>query len=231
MIEWHQHAQGGDMPYSRDFGDYYFSKNDGRLECDHVFIKGNQLDGRFQTAKHITIAELGFGTGLNFIETMRQFKRLAPKGAYLVFHSFECHPLSQDVIGKTLSVWPQIRDETSALLDQWPDRFEDCLKLRFGADITLYVHIGDVNSTLEPLDFQADAWFLDGFAPERNRSMWSLELMQEVARHTAENGTFSSYTAAGWVRRNLQRAGFHVRKTAGYAHKREMICGTLAPTI
>jgi tRNA U34 5-methylaminomethyl-2-thiouridine-forming methyltransferase MnmC len=66
---------------------------------------------------------------------------------------------------------------------------------------------------------------LDGFAPSKNPDMWSADLMQVVADKTKPSGTFASYTAAGWVRRNLQAAGFSVEKRPGHAGKREMICG------
>lgn len=53
-----------------------------------------------------------------------------------------------------------------------------------------------------------DAWFLDGFAPARNPDMWSLEIMQALFAKTAPGGTFATYAAAGFVRRNLIAAGF-----------------------
>lgn len=46
--------------------------------------------------------------------------------------------------------------------------------------------------------------------------------MQNVADHTAANGTAATYTAAGFVRRGLEDAGFTVTRTAGYGRKRHM---------
>jgi hypothetical protein len=40
-------------------------------------------------------------------------------------------------------------------------------------------------------------------------------------------GTFATYSAAGWVRRNLQAAGFDVEKRPGFAGKRDMSIGRL----
>lgn len=222
-IEWRE----GDMPYSPQFGDYYFSKADGRLECDHVFIKGNRLDQRFGKIRKFVIGELGFGTGLNFVETVRQFRLLATKDARLIFHSFELHPLTRDIIDRTLSTWPEITREKKELLSQWPQELKTQLHIQLDAQIDLFLHVGDVNDTLPEATFNADAWFLDGFAPERNKDMWSLDLMREIANHTARDGTFATYTAAGWVRRHLQEAGFDVQKVRGYAHKRDMSCGAL----
>jgi tRNA U34 5-methylaminomethyl-2-thiouridine-forming methyltransferase MnmC len=70
-----------------------------------------------------------------------------------------------------------------------------------------------------------DAWYLDGFAPSRNPDMWSQELMRLVFDRTVPGGTFATYAAAGFVRRNLAAAGFVVERLPGFAGKREMLRG------
>ena len=52
------------------------------------------------------------------------------------------------------------------------------------------------------------------------------DLMQAVFDHTAPSGTFATYTAAGFVRRSLQFAGFTVNKIPGYGRKRESLAGS-----
>lgn len=213
------------MPYSTQFGDYFYSKTDGRLECDHVFIKGNDLDNRFASGQSFIIAELGFGTGLNFLETVRQFQAIAPDNAKLEFHSFELIPMTANQIKKALTVWPEIEIEKQKLLSDWPTSFQSQQIFDFTANIKLHLHVGDVNDTIHQTGFRADAWYLDGFSPARNEAMWNEKLMQAVSDHTIIGGTLASYTAAGWVRRNLQAAGFTIEKCKGHAGKRDMIKG------
>ncbi|MNL68092.1 tRNA 5-methylaminomethyl-2-thiouridine biosynthesis bifunctional protein MnmC [compost metagenome] len=55
--------------------------------------------------------------------------------------------------------------------------------------------------------------------------MWSEELMRLVCEKTACGGSFATYAAAGFVRRNLASAGFVVERRKGFAGKREMLCG------
>ena len=55
--------------------------------------------------------------------------------------------------------------------------------------------------------------------------MWGAGLMQQVHDHTASDGSFATYTAAGQVRRNLEAAGFTVSRRKGFAGKREMLLG------
>ena len=84
----------GDMPYSPAFGDHFYCREDGRVECGHVFHAGNGLPERWNAGGHFVIGELGFGTGLNFCETWRVFKQVGAPGT-LHFISFELHPMER----------------------------------------------------------------------------------------------------------------------------------------
>jgi len=52
--------------------------------------------------------------------------------------------------------------------------------------------------------------------------------MAEVGVHTAKDGTFATYTAAGHVRKSLGDAGFDVSRVTGFGRKRHMSCGSLS---
>ena len=219
------------MPYSEEFGDFYYSRADGRAECRHVFLGGNGLPERFIDREQFIIGELGFGTGLNFIETWSAWADTAPEAAQLDFHSFELRPLRRDQMQRALSAWPDLEGKTGKLLAAWPEQPGDDFSITFQNErrlLTLHVHTGLALDRLGAARFSADAWFLDGFSPARNPEMWSAELMAMVAAHTAEGGSFATYSAAGWVRRNLQAAGFAVEKRPGHVGKRDMSVGILA---
>ncbi|MFD1746056.1 tRNA (5-methylaminomethyl-2-thiouridine)(34)-methyltransferase MnmD [Rhizobium helianthi] len=221
-LEWRE----GDMPYSSQFGDHFYCQTDGRLECGHVFLNGNGLPERWQRAGAFRIGELGFGTGLNFCETWRQFEQTAPEDAALHFASFELYPMTAEEIDRALSHWPQIDRERKALVEQWPVERSGTVTVNLTQRVVLTVHCGKAEETVPRITEPFDAWFLDGFAPSRNPDMWSLELMQAVHDRTKRHGSFATYAAAGFVRRNLQAAGFAVERRPGFAGKREMLCGT-----
>ncbi|MGJ8571858.1 MAG: tRNA (5-methylaminomethyl-2-thiouridine)(34)-methyltransferase MnmD [Hoeflea sp.] len=226
-LSWH----AGDMPYSEEFGDFYYSKADGRAECRHVFLAANGLPERFAGKQHFVIAELGFGTGLNFIETWSAWEATAPAGSQLEFHSFELRLLGRDEIERALAAWPDLSEKVRELTARWPNQPAGDVQIDFlcqDKSIRLHIHSGLALETLTSAGFAADAWFLDGFSPARNPGMWSTQLMQAVADHTVEGGTFATYSAAGWVRRNLQAAGFKVEKRPGHTGKRDMTVGILA---
>ena len=68
-------------PIAARFDDPYYSRLDGRAEAGHVFLGGNSLPDRFAGRQGFTIGELGFGTGLNFFETLAAWRAAAPAAA------------------------------------------------------------------------------------------------------------------------------------------------------
>lgn len=216
----------GDMPYSTAFGDHFYCREDGRAEAAYVFLDANGLPARWAAGGEFTIGELGFGTGLNFCETLRQWKAFEkPSGARLHFVSFELYPMERDNIAKAPSRWPLLNAERDALVDRWPDQPAGTVVVDVDDDVRLSVVCGPALAGIEASGHIFDAWYLDGFAPSRNPDMWSPEIMAALFARTREDGTFATYAAAGFVRRNLQGAGFIVSRRPGFAGKREMLHG------
>lgn len=220
-LEWME----GDMPYSTAFGDHFYCREDGRAECGHVFLAGNGLPQRWLADDRFVIGELGFGTGLNFCETWRVWELQQEPGHTFHFISFELYPMQRDNIAKALGRWPEIAVERAALVEKWPDNPSGVVDLQMDEHVRLTVVCGDALANLTASSEVFDAWYLDGFAPSRNGEMWSETLMRAVFDHTRPGGTFATYAAAGFVRRNLIAAGFAVERRPGFAGKREMLCG------
>lgn len=219
----------GDMPYSTTFGDHFYCRTDGRAECGHVFLAGNGVAERWQAGGDFTIGELGFGTGLNFCETWRQWKERRTPGANLHFVSFELYPMRGSDIDRALSRWPVLDAERRALVALWSEAPEGAVDLRLDDATELTVVCGEALESLSQSSQKFDAFYLDGFAPSRNPEMWSTELMRAVHDHLKPGGSFATYAAAGFVRRNLQAAGFIVERHPGFAGKREMLRGVRPP--
>jgi tRNA U34 5-methylaminomethyl-2-thiouridine-forming methyltransferase MnmC len=211
QIDW----RDGRVPISRRFDDPYFSLDDGLAETRHVFLGGNDLPARFAADFHI--AELGFGTGLNFLVTVAAWRE-AGKVGNLHFTSFEAFPMSIPDMRAALAAFSDLATDSAALLATLGDGPGPH---RFG-NITLEVIQGDARQTLPVWNGCADAWYLDGFSPAKNPELWGDALLREVARHTVSGGTAATYTAAGHVRRALAAAGFDVARVPGYGRKRHM---------
>ena len=244
-LQWNDTGQ----PYSTEYQDIYFSRSSGLDETEHVFIEGNQLRQRFaklncpEQNRNFTVAETGFGTGLNFLTTCSIWDQIDTGDACLHFISVEKAPLSRQQLQQAFQIWPELKPYQEHLLDGYPERLKGIHRIHFphevGAgpqksrvNIQLTLLFGDAVEMLQQLSgntaFGVNAWFLDGFAPARNPGLWSPELFSEIGRLSASNATFSSYTAAGHVRRGLGAVGFEVEKVPGFGAKREMSRGVLS---
>ena len=206
----------GALPISTRFDDPYFSLANGLDETRHVFLAGNDLPTRLRPGFHI--AELGFGTGLNLLAT-----RIAAGDMPIRYTSFEAYPMAATDIARALQAFPEAAAVADDFLAHWA---AGARRFQLGA-IAVEVVIGDARTTLPAWQGRADAWYLDGFSPAKNPELWNEALMAEVARHTAPGGTFATYTAAGFVRRGLQAAGFAVERRKGHGHKRHMATGKI----
>ena len=204
----------GTIPVSDQFDDPYFSLHGGLAEGEHVFLAGNDLPARFGPG--FQIAELGFGTGLSALTAWKAWEQ-AGMTTPLRFTSFEAFPVVPADMDHALAAFPEIAPWAARLLAQWQGGgFCDLGTLQ------LEVIIGDARRSLPEWTGQADAWFLDGFSPAKNPELWQADLMAQVARHTKPGGSAATYTAAGFVRRGLEDAGFKVTRVPGFGRKRHM---------
>ena len=217
-LEWRE----GVVPVSTRFDDPYFSLENGLAETRHVFLQGNDLPARFALGLHI--AELGFGTGLNLLTTWAAWDT-AGMDTPLRFTSFEAFPMSAGDMAQALAAFPELAPYAERLAQAWEQ--DQSLVTLEGIDAR--VVIGDARETLAATPFAADAWFLDGFSPAKNPELWDADLMQQVGNHTRTGGTAATYTAAGFVRRNLAEAGFEVTRVPGFGRKRHMTIARKLP--
>ncbi len=226
-------------PMSAQFEDIYFSNQDGLEEARHVFLQGNHFPERFAThpIETCVIAETGFGTGLNFLtlwQSFNQFKATQPDATLqrLHFISFEKYPLSKQDLITAHNCWPELKALSQSLIENWPIPLAGNHRILLqNGHVILDLWFGDINEQISKLNCnlnnKVDAWFLDGFAPSKNPQMWSEQLFTTMAKFARKNGTFSTFTVAGFVKRGLTQAGFSINKVKGFGQKREMLTGVL----
>lgn len=215
---------------SEVFDDIYFSPDDGLAETRHVFLAGNGLPDGWAGCKNFTIAETGFGTGLNFLATWTLFDQTAEPGAVLDYIAFEQYPLTSDRISSALRQWAHdFGDRLGRLVTSYPMRIPGWHRLDFGR-VRLTLIFDDVNHAIPRLLCPAGVhvWFLDGFAPAKNPMMWTETLFTNMARLSTGNARVATFTAAGVVKRGLAAAGFDVVKARGYGRKRDMLVARFA---
>jgi tRNA 5-methylaminomethyl-2-thiouridine biosynthesis bifunctional protein len=211
-------------PRSLRYGDVYFSKDGGLAESRAVFLAGCGLPERWTTRRRLVVGELGFGTGLNIAALLHLWRANQPLGGRLSIFSVEAEPLSADEARHALAAWPELADTAARLVDRWPGRRRGFHRVDLPElAATLDVAVMDADDALQAWDGEADAWFLDGFAPAVNPAMWSHELMAKVAARSAPGARAATYTVAGQARRALAAAGWRVERRPGFGAKRERL--------
>jgi tRNA 5-methylaminomethyl-2-thiouridine biosynthesis bifunctional protein len=237
--------QADGAPYSAQYGDVYFSRNGGLAETAHVFLEGNSLQQRWLELDQqdhpgvFTIAELGFGTGLNFLSCWRLWQQTGCKRLRLHFISCEKHPMSRQALTRALQQWPELNDVSPALISQYPDHSQGYHRLLFmdaigdqHSPVTLDLYYGDALAMLQQQSSpgaKTDAWFLDGFSPKLNPELWSDDLLQTIAGLCKSGTTLSSYSVTGRVVRALKALDFVVEKRKGFGPKRQMLFARYSP--
>lgn len=229
------------VPWSRAFGDAYWSRLGARAEREHVFLRGQGFGaaddadpGRWRDRRRWTIGELGFGGAVSFLCTWAAFRRHAAVDAQLDWVSVELAPLAADDLRRIAladtamaPLAPLVDELCAALPPRVPGIHRRALD---GGRVRLTFLLGDVLELLPEVEFEADAWCLDGFAPDRNPAMWSDGAVAQVAGHARIGTTAATYAAASAVGARLGAHGFEVTRRPGAHGKREMIAARLVRT-
>ncbi len=215
-------------PAADDFDDIYFSTDGGLAETRAVFLEGCDLPDGWMDREVFTIAELGFGSGLNFLATCHAWAESGAKGR-LHFISVEAFPFSKSDLETALSAFPELHPWAEPLIRAWPGPVRGFHRRHFGP-ITLTLIHDAVGPALVGLKASVDAWFLDGFSPAKNPDMWSEAVMADVARLSAPDARLATFTVAGAVRRALETVGFSVERKPGFGRKRHRLEARLKGT-
>ncbi|MES0489248.1 MAG: bifunctional tRNA (5-methylaminomethyl-2-thiouridine)(34)-methyltransferase MnmD/FAD-dependent 5-carboxymethylaminomethyl-2-thiouridine(34) oxidoreductase MnmC [Leptospirales bacterium] len=223
-------------PYSKKFGDVYFSKLDGPGESRYVFLEKTRLTERvIELSKgkfggDINICEIGFGTGLNFLLTWEFFIQNSAPGMCLNYYSVEKYPLSKDDMKKIHLLYTgasgHLAEFSNKLIEQYPDRVPGFHRINLGKGVSLNLMFCDVHEGLSEIVLagnKIDTWYFDGFNPANNPEIWNTKTYFQMAQLSAKAARLATFTAAGHVRRGLQEAGFIVTKEKGFGQKREMV--------
>jgi tRNA 5-methylaminomethyl-2-thiouridine biosynthesis bifunctional protein len=254
QIIWDEHGE----PTSQQFGDIYFTKDQGLAESRYVFLDANELPARFSALNQyelFVIGETGFGTGLNFLAAWDLWLRTAPATAQLHFISAEKFPLTHADLTRALALWPQLAHLVEQLLAAYPPVFsgEENLgyfRCCFSGNVHLTLIFDDATRAFAQFkpeylgselmasqnqlhlggkNCAVNAWFLDGFAPSKNPSMWHAELFLALANLSVPGTTLATFTVAGIVKRGLAAAGFNWQKQPGFGRKKAMLTATRLP--
>ena len=218
----------GSQPYSTQYDDIYFSA-DGNAEVQRVFMQPSNLIERARdaTTRCFTVAELGFGSGLNFFVCADSLLR--ETDTILHFISVEAHPLSEATWQQVARLQPNSPTAQALAASPPPLLYGWHRRILHQGRVHLSIFHGDVGAAMAGLQRQQrqpiDAWFLDGFAPTKNPAMWHVDVLASVAGLSTTDTTVATFTASGQVRRDLQDLGFAMEKIDQRPFKRSSLLG------
>ena len=219
------------LPYSKIYQDRFFQE-DAVAEIKNIFIEPNKLNERFKNGSRICIGELGFGFGLNFFVTAKLWVENNDSSCQ---HNLEYLAIDEalptkEQLYRVIDNFPELEEICNIFLESYDTSHNDLQRIYFPSlKIRLTLIQNDAQSGLRNLlgfkNNQIDAWYLDGFDPSKNNSMWSNSIFQYIKFLSTENATFGTFTSAGFVKRGMRKFGFKVDKVKGFGNKRHKLIG------
>ena len=208
----------GGIPFNPEFDDIYFNADDPIGQSEYVF--NSVFDEIWNKKGEFNVLETGFGAGLNFLCAFKRFKN---SDKFLNFVSIEKAPIAKEDLAKIYANFSELAGVSGELLGAYPPLVRGFHRLNLAPNVTLTLCFGDVAEVLDELSFNADAVFMDGFAPAKNEAMWSEQVCAKIANLCALGAAVCTYSASGALKRALQNSGFKVNLLKGYGKKREML--------
>jgi tRNA U34 5-methylaminomethyl-2-thiouridine-forming methyltransferase MnmC len=216
-------ADGSNTIYNAEVGENYHSKHGALQESRHVFLNSGLqyfLDGKPAAVTNsqgtLSILEVGFGTGLNFLLTA---DLCIGRKINLDYTGIEAYPLNREMISRT--AYDQYI--SAELWQTFIAVYEPSLQEQ--TDLLSWCKLQIANSKL--LDFDSkklyDIIYFDAFASANQPEMWNEAAISHTLQFLKPGGVFVTYAITGNLKRSLKALGCKVEKAPGAPGKREML--------
>ena len=209
-------ADGSNTIYNSVVGENYHSRHGALQESKHVFLNSGlkyYLDSH--TADSVSVLEVGFGTGLNFLLSADY---CAENNIELTYTGIEAYPLKEEMIRQTgydqyisATIW-------NSFLSDYPEGLKGSVQIKNCQLQIAHCQLLDFN-----IQDQFDVVYFDAFAAIHQPEMWSEEAIAHTVQFLKPGGVFVTYAITGNLKRMLKSRGFKVEKAPGATGKREML--------
>ena len=210
-------ADGSKTIFNPSVGENYHSKHGALQESRHVFLNAGLRYFLDESGKQsVSVLEVGFGTGLNFLLTADY---CVEQKINLNYVGIEAYPLTDELISNTgyneyasAASWRQMLSNYQMALIQ-------------AVDLNDYCRLHIAHNTL--LDFKSpqkfDVIYFDAFAAIHQPEMWGEEAISHTVKFLKPGGVFVTYAITGNLKRMLKGLGLQIQKIPGAPGKREML--------
>ena len=201
--------------YSEKYSAFYHSTFGALQESQHIFIDYGLKNIQ---KKNIKIFELGFGTGLNAILSL---KYAVGNKINISYTSVELHPVELGLI-KNLNYPKLIGINEKSFIEMHRTPWGKCI------EINDFFSLHKIQQDFIEYEFKDnfDIIFFDAFAPEVQEHLWTKEIFMKIYESLNSNGILMTYSAKGIVKQALRDAGFEVKRLKGPIGKRHIVKAT-----
>lgn len=210
-------ADGSNTLFNETIGEHYHSAHGALQESKHVFINaGLKYAIEQNDAKDISILEVGFGTGLNFILS---FSHCEEQAIRLNYTGIEAYPLTREILEKTNYSEYVSGDLWKKFIDNYDLAINNTQPLSSHCDLQIaHTKLDKFNT-----DKRFDVVYYDAFSVQHQPAMWTDEIIAHTCNLIEPGGVFVSYAITGKLKRAVKACGFTIEKLPGAPGKREML--------
>ncbi|WP_017259146.1 tRNA (5-methylaminomethyl-2-thiouridine)(34)-methyltransferase MnmD [Pedobacter arcticus] len=195
----------------------YHSKNGALQESNHVFLNsGLRYYLADKNITELTILEVGFGTGLNFLLTQDYS---TAKELNLTYVGLEAYPLSVTLLEQTNYQELVSRATWNTFISNYNQVLKEPIQLNSYCNLQI-VH---ADARVYKTDLKFDVIYFDAFASSNQPELWTKEFIQHIINLLKTGGVFVTYAITGDLKRIMKSLGMKVEKAPGAAGKREML--------
>ncbi|QKG58119.1 tRNA (5-methylaminomethyl-2-thiouridine)(34)-methyltransferase MnmD [Hymenobacter sp. BRD128] len=219
-IEVRTTADGSPTLYVPALDEHYHSRHGAAQESRHVFIEAGLQpllwENSGQLDYPLQVLEVGLGTGLNALLTLKAARRHCVAVAY---DGYETMPLPAAAVAALAPQWEDIPALRDAFAQLHTAPWNEPLALTIIFSLTK--RLAEVQNAALPANHYNLIYF-DAFAPEKQPELWTEAIFAKLYAAAAPGAVLVSYCAQGQFRRNLRAAGWLTEKLPGPPGKREM---------
>ena len=200
-----------------DWDEQYHSIHGAIQESQHVFIKtGLHHFLKLYQPNHLSILEIGFGTGLNAFLTALEAQTHKLK---IQYDGVEAYPVLEEELLQ-LNYAPLIAVDQQDLFEalhhvSWEELQPLNSYFSLKKRQQFFMDIEDENTF--------DLIYFDAFGARVQPELWTEVIFKRMFKALKNKGVLVTYAAKGSVRRAMQAVGFTVERLEGPPGKREML--------
>lgn len=206
---------GSTTLFSKLYNETCHSTTGAKNETYTHYIKGCDVLNSSNIHSPICILEIGFGTGIGYLETAR-----ALEGSKFLFVSFE---IDRELI-EIFSEKNKINFTQEKNIFSYKTQTHE-----------LFIVLGDARKTIlnlpQELQILYHAIYQDAFSPKRNAILWTTEWFKQLKNISHNDCIMSTYSASSSIRKSMIAAGWIIYNGEEFGKKRSSTRAKLNGTI